>query len=146
MLDDLIIRPERAEDYKNTELMTMRSFWNKYWPGCSEHFLIRIIRASADYIPQISRVAEYNGKIVGAVFYTKAWIDGGEKKHEIATFGPLAVEPTIEGNDIGGALMRETIQLAKDAGIKAIALMGEPGYYPRFGFERGARYGITDIE
>ena len=144
MLDNLIIRAEKPSDYKNTELMTMRSFWNKYWPGCSEHFLIRIIRESEDYVPEISRVAEYNGKIVGAVYYTKAWIADGDVKHEIVTFGPLAVEPTMEGHDIGGALMRETIKLAKEAGIKGIALMGEPNYYPRFGFERGAKYGITD--
>ena len=50
MLENLIIRPETPADYKQTELMTMRSFWNKYWPGCTEHFLIRIIRESEDYI------------------------------------------------------------------------------------------------
>ena len=144
MLDNLIVRAEIPADYKNTELMTMRSFFNKYVPGASEHFLIRIIRESKDYIPEISRIAEYNGQVVGAVYYTKAWIADGDKKHEIATFGPLAVEPTLEGNDIGGILMRETIKLAKEAGIKGIALMGEPYYYPRFGFERGAKYGITD--
>lgn len=42
--------------------------------------------------------------------------------------------------------MRETIKLAKESGIKGIALMGEPYYYPRFGFERGAKYGLTDSE
>lgn len=146
MLENLIIRPETPADYKQTELMTMRSFWNKYWPGCTEHFLIRIIRESEDYIPEISRIAEVDGKIVGAVYYTKAWIVDGDIRHEIAIFGPLAVEPTMEGNDIGGALMRETIKLAKKAGIKAIALMGEPNYYPRFGFKRGAEFGITDAE
>ena len=146
MIENLIIRPETTADYKETELVTMRSFWNKYWPGCTEHFLIRIIRESEDYIPEISRIAEVDGKIVGAVYYTKAWIDDGRVKHEIATFGPLAVEPTMEGNDIGGALMRETIKLAKEAGIKAIALMGEPNYYPRFGFKRGAECGITDAQ
>ena len=144
MLKELIIRAETPADYKNVELMTVRSFWNKYWPGYTEHLLIRIIRDSADYIPEIIRIAEHDGKIVGAVYYTKAWIVDGETKHDIATFGPLAVEPTLEGNDIGGALMRETIKLAKEAGISGIALMGEPYYYPRFGFERGAKYGITD--
>ena len=144
MLDNLIIRAEKPADYKNTELMTMRSFWNKYWPGCSEHYLIRIIRESKDYVPEISRVAEYKGQIVGAVYYTKAWIANGDTKQEIVTFGPLAVEPTMEGHDIGGALMRETIKLAKEAGFAGIALLGEPNYYPRFGFERGAKYGITD--
>lgn len=144
MIEGLIIRPEQPNDYKETELMAMRSFWNKYWPGATEHFLIRIIRESADYLPEISRVAELDGKIVGAVFYTKAWITDGDMKHEIATFGPLAVEPTLEGNDIGGALMRETIKLAKEAGIAGLSLMGEPNYYPRFGFRRGSEFGITD--
>ena len=144
MLDNLIIRKEEPGDYYKTELMTMRSFWNKFWPGCTEHLLVRIIRGSSDYLPEISRVAELDGQIVGAVYYTKAWIDDGDKKTEIATFGPLAVEPTLAGNDIGGTLMRETIKLAKENGIKAIALIGERNYYPRFGFKRGAEYGITD--
>ena len=146
MLKDLIIRAEEPADYKNTELMTMRSFFNKYRPGADEHFLIRIIRESNDYLPQISRIAEYNGRIVGAVYYTKAWIVDNDIRHDVITFGPLAVEPTMEGNDIGGALMRETIKLAKEAGCSGIVLMGEPNYYPRFGFERGKKYGITDAD
>ena len=144
MLKNLIIREETPPDYKKTELMIMRSFWNKYWPGCSEHFLTRIIRASKDYLPEISRVAELNGQIVGAVYYTKAWIADGDLKHEIVTFGPLAVEPTLEGNDIGGALVRETISIAGKLGVAGIVIMGEPNYYPRFGFKRGAEFGITD--
>ena len=146
MLQGLIIRPETPADYKSTELMTMRSFWNKYAPGCNEHLLVRIIRASGDYLPQISRVAEWNGRIVGAVYYTRAWIVDGPVRHEVVTFGPLAVEPTLEGNDIGGALMRSTIALARDAGFLGIAFFGEPDYYPRFGFKRGAEYGITDAQ
>ena len=35
MLENLIIRQERPEDYKETELLAMRSFWNKYWPGAN---------------------------------------------------------------------------------------------------------------
>ena len=146
MIDHLIIRAERPEDYKATELMVMRSFWNKYLPGCTEHFLTRIIRESEDYLPEISRIAELDGRIVGAVYYTRAWLVNGNIRQEIATFGPLAVEPTLEGNDIGGTLMRETIRLAREAGVAAIALMGEPDYYPRFGFKRGAEVGITDAE
>lgn len=117
MINNLIIRQETEEDYKKTELMIMRSFWNKYWSGCTEHLLTRIIRDSQDYIPEISRIAEIDGQIVGAIYYTKACIVDGNSRHEIATFGPLAVEPTWEGNDIGGALMRETIKLAQKQGI-----------------------------
>lgn len=89
MLQNLIIRPERLEDYKETEHMTMRSFWNKFWPGCTEHLMVRIARESADYMPEISRVAELDGKIVGAIFYTKAWVVDGETKHEVVTSSSL---------------------------------------------------------
>ena len=146
MLENLIIRQERPADYKDAELMTMRSFWNKYWPGCSEHFLVRIIRESNDYLPELSRVAELDGKIVGAVYYTRAWIDDGSARHDVVTFGPLAVEPTLEGNDIGGTLMRESIEAAKKAGVAGIVVIGEPNYYPRFGFKRASEFGVTDSE
>ena len=146
MLENLIIRAETEADYKNTELMTMRSFWNKFFPGCTEHNMVRIIRDSKDYLPHISRVAEYEGKIVGTIFYTKAWIDDGSVKREVAMLGPLAVEPTMEGNGIGGALIRETVRLAKESGIAGIILAGEPGYYPKFGFKLCSDYGITDAE
>ncbi len=143
----LIIRPEKVEDYKNTELMTMRSFWNKYFPGCVEHNMLRVIRESADYLPEISRVAELDGKIVGAAFYTKAWIVGEDGvRNEVAMLGPLAVEPTLEGKNIGGKLICETIHLAKEAGIAGIILCGEPGYYPKFGFKLMKDFGITDLD
>ncbi len=83
---------------------------------------------------------------MGAVYYTKAWIADGDIRHEVVTFGPLAVEPTLEGNNIGGALMKETIKLAKEAGIAGIVIAGEPNYYPRFGFKRCSEFGITDID
>ena len=149
MIENLIIRAERPEDYHNTELMTMRSFWNKYFPGCVEHNMLRVVRASPDFLPQISRIAEVDGKIAGAVFYTKAWIVDEidtTKRHEVAMLGPLAVEPTLEGNDIGGALLRETLRLAKEAGIPGILVAGEPEYYPKFGFKLCEDFGITDGE
>ncbi|MFR5855908.1 MAG: hypothetical protein ACLUE8_17185 [Lachnospiraceae bacterium] len=71
MLKNLIIRQETPADYHQTEQMVMRSFWNKYWPGCTEHLLTRIIRDSRDYVPELSRVAEWNGQIVGAIYYTE---------------------------------------------------------------------------
>ena len=145
-LKNLIVRAERPEDFYNTELMTMRSFWNKYHPGCTEHNMLRIVRASKDYLPEISRVAELDGKIVGAVFYTKAWIVNEENGgcHEVAMLGPLAVEPTLEGNNIGGTLIYESVELAKKAGIKGIILAGEPDYYPKFGFRRCEDFCISD--
>ena len=144
MKKDIIIRKEEPKDYKETELMTMRAFWNIHGPGCNEHLLVSKIRESEDYVPKLSRVAELDGKIVGAIYYTKAKVVDNDLVHDIVTFGPLAVEPTLFGMGIGRALLEETIELAKKEGYPGIAILGEPHYYPKIGFETCDKYGISD--
>lgn len=145
-MNNIIIRQERKEDYKNTELMTMRAFWNIHGPGCNEHLLVHKLRESEVYLPQISRVAEFNGKIVGAIMYSKACVYDGDVEYEVITFGPLAVEPMAQSLGVGGMLLRETMHLAKEAGYPGICIFGEPDYYPRYGFADAGKYGITDGE
>lgn len=145
-MNNIIIREERQEDYKATEFMTMRAFWNLHGPGCNEHLLVHKLREAKEYLPQISRVAEMDGRIVGVIMYSKAWVRDDEKDHEIITFGPLAVEPTMQSFGIGAMLLEETIQLAKEAGYPGICILGEPEYYPKHGFVTCDNYGITDAE
>lgn len=142
-MKNIIIRKESKEDYKKTEYMVMRAFWNLHGPGCNEHLLVRKIRESKDFIPQLSRVAEIDGEIVGAIFYTKAWVKDEKCTHEIITFGPLAVEPTHASEGIGARLLEETIELAKAAGYPGIVILGEPNYYPKYGFTTTEQYHIT---
>lgn len=145
-MNNIIIRKETEADYKATELMVMRAFWNIHSPGCTEHLLVRILRNSKDFLPEFSRVAELDGRIVGAIFYSKAKVVDGETEHEIVTFGPLAVEPTLQDAGIGRLLMEETFKLAKTAGYPGICIYGEAGYYPKVGFKHCKPFGITDPE
>lgn len=145
-MNRIVIREERKEDYYQSELVTMRAFWNIHGPGCNEHLLVHKLRNSKDYVPEISRVAEYDGKIVGIIMYQKAWVLDGDTTHEIITFGPLAVEPTAQSLGVGGLLLKETFKLAKEAGYPGICIFGEPEYYPKHGFVNCDRFGITDIE
>lgn len=142
----LLIRPERPEDYYETEYMTQKAFWNLYNPGCSEHLLVRKLRTDPVYIPELSRVAELDGTIVGAIYYSHSCVVDGETTHDLLTFGPLCVEPALQKTGIGGKLMETTFQLAREAGHKAIIIFGEPGYYPRFGFAPCERFGITTAD
>lgn len=57
----IIIREERKEDYRATEFMTMRAFWNLHGPGCNEHLLVHKLRTAKEYLPELSRVAEIMG-------------------------------------------------------------------------------------
>ena len=145
-MSSLTIRPETPADYAATERMVQRAFWNIHGPGCNEHVLVRLIRESEDYLPRLSRVAELDGKIVGAIFYTKAALVSEEGKKDIVTFGPLAVEPTVQSGGVGRALLEKTLALVKEAGYPAVCIYGEPEYYPKRGFRRCWDYGVTDPE
>lgn len=146
MNNDIIVRRETPADFKEVEHLTMRAFWNIHGPGCNEHLLVRKIRDSQDYLPDISRVAVLNGKVVGAIFYTRAKVVEGKEEHSVITFGPLAVEPTMQNSGIGELLLKETMKLAKEAGYSGIVITGEPTYYPKRGFITCDKYGITDAE
>jgi predicted N-acetyltransferase YhbS len=145
-VNNLIIRQETPADFKAVELLTMRAFWNIHGPGCNEHLLVRRIRQSQDYLPDISQVAELDGKVVGAIYYTKAKVVDTYKEHEVITFGPLAIEPTLQNSGIGKKLLEETIPLAKEAGYSGIVIAGEPTYYPKRGFITCDKFGIADAE
>ena len=143
---NLIIRPELPEDYPFTEHMVQRAFWNIHGPGCNEHLLVRLIRSHPDYLPELSRVAELDGKIVGAIYYTKAKLVNEKETVEIVTFGPLAVEPTLQNGGVGRQLLEETLPLAKQLGFPGVCIYGEPEYYPKRGFHSCRDYGVTDPE
>ncbi len=122
MNNNIIIRKETKEDYYHTEHMVMRAFWNIHGPGCNEHLLVHSLREAEEYLPQLSRVAEYNGQIVGAIFYSKAKVVDEKQEYEVLTFGPLAVEPTCFSMGIGSMLLETTLSLAKEAGYKGIVI------------------------
>lgn len=143
---NIIIRPETKEDYFNAEWMTKKAFWNLHHPGCDEHYLVHLIRNSEDYIEELSRVAEVDGKIVGGIYYSKAYVLDEDKKIDVLNFGPLCVDPEYQNMGIGGKLLEETIIIAREKGYKGIIIFGEPGYYPKHGFKTCDHFGITTKE
>lgn len=82
------------------------------------------------------------GAVVGTVRLWEVAFDRvispsrGEVKAALL-LGPLAVDPGIKSAGIGSALMRHAIAEARRLGHGAILLVGDPGYYARFGFSAG---------
>ena len=145
-LNNIIIRKENSNDYKNTEYMTLRAFWNIHGPGCNEHYLVHVLREDEAYVKELSRVAELDGKIIGTIMYSKAKVVDGDQTYDFITFGPLCVEPTFHNCGIGKRLLEETIPLAKKMEYPGIIIFGEPDYYPRHGFMTCDNYGITTAD
>lgn len=144
--EKVIIREERESDYYETELVAKRAFWNLHVPGCNEHYLVHLLRESKDYLPELSRVAEIDGKIVGEIFYAMSYVMDGDKKIDVLTFGPLCVDPMYQNLGIGSRLLEETMEIARQKGHKAIIIFGEPYYYPRHGFKTCDNFGITTCD
>lgn len=72
MRDDIIIRPETPKDYKDIISLILRSFkeGTSYSDGTDIVALIEEIRGSKYYIPELSFVAELDGKIVGHFLFS----------------------------------------------------------------------------
>lgn len=158
-MNGVIIRPETEQDYHGAELAAKLAFWNLHHPGCDEHLLVHKLRKHECYVPELTLVAEYEGEIIGCIYYAEARVGD----NPVLTFGPLCVIPKFERRGVGGALLAESLKLARamfseDGGSKlapcedsrkrypGIVIYGEPEYYPRFGFKTTDNFGITSSE
>ncbi len=62
-----VIRNTEPSEYKETEILMREIFWNHYSPGCSEHYLVHIMRNHPTFIRELDFVAIVDGKIVGNI-------------------------------------------------------------------------------
>jgi len=147
---ELNFRLETAEDYYAVEALTREAFW-KFWEPertiCDEHLLVHRLRTAPSFVPELNIVAEFEGRIVGHIIYTKSKIvDGAGNEHEVLTFGPLSVLPEYQSKGVGKALMLHSFEVARELGYRAIIIFGHPDYYTRVGFRRAAEFGITTAD
>lgn len=139
----MLIRQEREKDYGEIENLTREAFWNVYRPGCVEHYLLHELRGDGCFIPELDYCIEEEGRIVAHIAYARAYVTGDDGiKREVAIFGPLSVLPERQRRGYGGALIRHTLQRAKELGFALVAITGNPDYYHRFGFESASEHGI----
>jgi len=85
-------------------------------------------------------VAEDDGAVVGHVQFSRARI--GETA--VVALGPVGVLPERQGQGIGSAMIRAGLERARERGEAAVILLGDPAFYPRFGFEPASAYGLAN--
>ena len=108
-----------------------------------EHLLVKRLRRSDAFIPELSLVAEtQNGTIVGYILLTKVEIASAEKKVLSLGLAPVAVLPEYQNRGIGSALIKEAHNRAVSAGYHSVVLLGHKDYYPRFGYKKAIDYDI----
>lgn len=139
----LKIRNETAADHRQVEALTRSAFYNLYVPGCTEHYLVRVMRGHEDFIPALDFVAELDGQIIGNIMYTKARLtDEAGKEKEILTFGPVCVAPEHQRKGFGTQLMEHSFQRAAALGYDVIVIFGSPANYVGCGFKSCQKYRV----
>jgi len=136
-LDGVSIRAEAPADRDAIAEVVASAFGSPL-----EARLVERIRASSNFVPELSLVAELEGCVVGHVMISYVALHDGDARRWIASLSPLAVVPDSQGRGIGGALVREVTARTDARGEPLVVLEGSPRYYRRFGFEHSVRHGI----
>jgi len=136
------IRQENSYDHTQVFNVIEKAFKEEEYSDNNEQFLVERLRKSDAYIPELSMVAEINGKIVGHILLTKLKIKNGMKEFSSLTLAPVSVLPEYQGIGIGAKLILESHKKAKELGHTSVILLGHEKYYPRFGYKHADSFGI----
>lgn len=131
----MIVRRERAEDHDAVAAITRVAFDT----GVEARLTAALREDAAAFVPELSLVAERGGHVLGHVIATRATVGGAPGPLGL---GPIAVAPRHQGEGIGSALMHAILGAADALGAPVVVLLGDPGFYARFGFVLAAEVGI----
>jgi predicted N-acetyltransferase YhbS len=124
------IRPERPEEARAIGELTTEAFLTAEHSSGSEAGIVDGLREAGALT--ISLVAVEDGVIVGHVAFSPVTIDA--RPGGWFGLGPVSVRPDRQGSGIGTALIEAGLAQLRDSGAEGCVLLGDPGYYRRFGF------------
>lgn len=140
---DIKIRQEVPEDYKAVFELTVEAFKDLEVSDHTEQFLVERMRKSEAFIPELSLVAVFAGKVIGHIMLSKVSIVNNSNNLTSLVLGPVSVLPEYQKKGIGSSLIQRSHELACTLGYHSVVLIGHPNYYPRFGYKRAAEFGLT---
>lgn len=141
--NDIIIRSERKEEYSTVEHLVRESFWNVYRPGCSEHFVLHVLRDDPAFVKELDFVMEQNGRIIGQNMFMETVIEADDGREvPILTMGPICITPDLKRQGYGKRLLDYSLEKAAALGYGAVLFEGNIGFYGKSGFDYASKFGI----
>lgn len=137
------IRLEREEDYRAVEHLVRESFWNVYRPGCSEHYVIHVLRKDPAFVKELDFVMEQEGRLIGQNMFMKTIIQADDGRIiDVLTMGPIGILPELKRRGYGKALLDYSLEKAASLGYGAVLFEGNIGFYGKSGFDYAEKFGI----
>ena len=141
--DNIIIRLEKQEEYREVENMVRESFWNVYRPGCLEHYVLNQLRNDPAFIQELDFVMEEEGKLIGQNMFMRATIKADDGRDiPIMTMGPICITPERKRKGYGKILLDYSLEKAKELGCGAVCFEGNIDFYGKSGFTQASIFGI----
>jgi putative acetyltransferase len=129
-----VVRPEQPGDAAAVHAVHATSF-----PTPAEARLVDLLRAAGRL--RVSLVAEVGGAVVGHIAFSPVTTASGATGAGLA---PVAVAEPHRRRGIAAGLVRAGLKACRAAGFGWAVVLGEPGYYSRFGFRPAAEFGLAD--
>ena len=143
MKENIIIRLEKKEEYREVENLVRESFWNVYRPGCLEHYVLHYLRNNEVFIPELDFVMERNGKIIGQNVFVTAKIKADDGRDiPIMEMGPICITPELQRKGYGKILLDYSLEQAAKLGCGAVCFEGNIEFYGKSGFRPASEFGI----
>lgn len=142
-INDVTIRLEKKEEYREVENLIRESFWNVYRPGCSEHYVIHVLRDDPAFVKELDFVMEQNGRLIGQNMFMRTVINSDDGRSiEVLTMGPICITPELKRRGYGKLLLDYSLEKAKETGFGAVLFEGNIDFYGRSGFDYARNFGI----
>lgn len=141
--NNINIRLEKKEEYREVENMVRESFWNVYRPGCLEHYVLNQLRDDPAFVKELDFVMEKGGRLIGQNMFMRANIkaDGG-RDIPIMAMGPICIIPELKRKGYGKILLDYSLEKAKELGCGAVCFEGNIDFYGKSGFTTADKFGI----
>lgn len=140
MIKDILIRTERVTDYAEIAALTARAFAHQI----GVPLIVALQRLRREFDPELSLVAEKDGRIVGHVLFSPYQMRLLEQTVPSVNLSPISVDPGCQRQGIGSQLIAEGHARAAAKGYTISTLLGHPWYYPRFGYQTFA-FGHSEL-
>lgn len=137
----LIIRDEEISDAQAIYDLTAIAFKPMAYSDGTEAPLVGQLREDGDLT--ISLVATCDEKVIGHVAFSPVMINNIHD-HWYG-LGPISVHPDVQKQGIGSQLIKEGFTRLKALGAKGCALIGDPKYYKRFGFQNDGKLSYANV-
>ena len=165
--NDYTIRLEKKEEQRAVENLVRESFWNVYRPGCSEHYVIHVLRddpafvwnvyrpgCSEHYVIHVLRddpafvkeldfVMEKDGVLIGQNMFMRTVINADDGRViPVLTMGPIGITPELKRHGYGKKLLDYSLEQATAMGFGAVLFEGNIDFYGKSGFDYARNFGI----